>query len=44
MVTFKDLGLSPEVLKALEDLNFTIPTPIQEQAIPHLLSEKSDFV
>jgi ATP-dependent RNA helicase DeaD len=44
MVTFKELGLSSEVLKALEDLNFTIPTPIQEQAIPHLLSEKSDFV
>lgn len=44
MVTFNDLGLSPEVLKALEDLNFITPTPIQEQAIPHLLSDQSDFV
>jgi ATP-dependent RNA helicase DeaD len=44
MLTFKELGLSPEVLKALEDLNFINPTPIQEQAIPHLLSDQSDFV
>lgn len=44
MVTFNELGLSPEVLKALEDLNFINPTPIQEQAIPHLLQDQSDFV
>jgi ATP-dependent RNA helicase DeaD len=44
MLTFKELGLSQEVLKALEDLNFINPTPIQEQAIPHLLSDQSDFV
>jgi len=44
MITFDQLGLSKEVLKGLSDLNFINPTPIQEQAIPHLLSDQSDFV
>lgn len=43
-MTFNQLGLKPEVLKALEEMNFTTPTPIQEKAIPHLLSGESDFV
>lgn len=32
--TFKDLGLSEAVLKAIEDSGYKHPTPIQEQAIP----------
>lgn len=43
-MTFKELGLRDEVLKSLEELGFTEPTPIQEQAIPHLLQDHSDFV
>ncbi len=31
---FKDLGLAPELLKALTDSGYTTPTPIQAQAIP----------
>ncbi|MCD8571251.1 MAG: DEAD/DEAH box helicase, partial [Alphaproteobacteria bacterium] len=34
---FKDLGLGEELLNALEDCGYTTPTPIQEQAIPHVL-------
>ena len=34
MHTFKDLGLSPDIMKALKNLNFTEPTPIQYEAIP----------
>jgi superfamily II DNA/RNA helicase len=34
MTSFSDLGLSPEVLKAVADAGYTSPTPIQEQAIP----------
>ncbi len=34
---FKDLGLSEELLRAIEDCGYTTPTPIQEQAIPHIL-------
>src|SRR5712691_2852761 len=33
---FSKLGLSPEVLQAVADAGYTIPTPIQEQAIPHI--------
>ena len=34
---FSELGLSSEVLRAVEDAGYTQPTPIQEQAIPHVL-------
>jgi superfamily II DNA/RNA helicase len=34
MTTFSDLGLSPEVLKAVTDAGYDTPTPIQAQAIP----------
>ncbi len=37
MTTFKDLGLAPEIQQALDELGYTEPTPIQEQAIPELL-------
>ena len=33
---FTDLGLSPEVLKAVEEAGYTEPTPIQEKAIPYV--------
>ncbi len=36
-MTFEDLGLSPEVLKAVEEVGYTTPTPIQEKAIPVVL-------
>jgi superfamily II DNA/RNA helicase len=39
-VTFNDLGLSPEVLKAVTESGYTIPTPIQAQGIPHVLKRK----
>jgi ATP-dependent RNA helicase DeaD len=35
---FRDLGLSEEVLRALDELGYSEPTPIQEQAIPELLA------
>jgi superfamily II DNA/RNA helicase len=36
-VAFKDLGLSEDVLKAIEEAGYKHPTPIQEQAIPIVL-------
>ncbi|MCB0637562.1 MAG: DEAD/DEAH box helicase [Lewinella sp.] len=39
-MTFKDLGIIPPILKALEAKGYTHPTPIQEQAIPVLLEEQ----
>jgi ATP-dependent RNA helicase RhlE len=37
MTTFADLGLSPKILKALEKTTLKTPTPIQAQAIPHIM-------
>ncbi|MFZ9027515.1 MAG: DEAD/DEAH box helicase [Crocinitomicaceae bacterium] len=43
-MTFEELGLKSGVLKSLKTLGFETPTPIQQEAIPHLLKEESDFV
>lgn len=43
MTTFKELGLNSEIMKGLEDLGFSEPSPIQEQAIPFLLKSKKDL-
>ncbi len=43
-MTFEELGLREEVLKSLKELGFEAPTPIQEQAIPHLMKDDCDFV
>jgi len=37
---FQDLGLRPELLRALADVGYEQPTPIQQQSIPHLLLGK----
>jgi ATP-dependent RNA helicase RhlE len=37
MTTFAELGLSPAILKALEKTTLKTPTPIQAQAIPHIM-------
>ncbi len=37
MTAFRELGLSPEIQQALDELGFEDPTPIQDQAIPELL-------
>jgi len=42
--TFKDLGLSDDILKALEEIGFINPTEIQDKAIPKLLADKPDFI
>lgn len=36
-MTFEELGLSRDLLDAIVNAGYTEPTPIQEQAIPHLL-------
>ncbi len=37
---FTDLGLSPKVLAAVEAAGYLEPTPIQAQAIPHVLEHR----
>jgi ATP-dependent RNA helicase DeaD len=38
MTTFKDLGLSPAIQQALDELGYIEPSPIQEEAIPEMLA------
>ena len=39
-MTFSNLGLSQKVLASVEASGYTTPTPIQEQAIPHVLARR----
>ena len=44
MVFFNEMGLDDSLLKAVEELGFQKPTPIQEKVIPKILIDKSDLV
>lgn len=41
--TFKELGLLPEIMKAIEDMGFEEPTPIQKASIPIAMAG-GDFI
>lgn len=43
-MTFKDIGLRPEILKAIHEMGFEHPTPIQEKIIPLILNEQKDLI
>jgi ATP-dependent RNA helicase DeaD len=43
-MSFEALGIEASLLESIQSLGFTNPTPIQEQAIPILLSGTKDFV
>ncbi len=44
MMTFEGLGIDKRLIQATDELGFVNPTPIQEKAIPVLLSGTTDFV
>ena len=41
---FSQLGVEPRLVKAIDELGFASPMPIQEKVIPHLLSKEGDVV
>ena len=43
-MTFEDFNLSAEINRAVAELGFETPTPIQEHMIPQLLTETDDVV
>ena len=43
-MTFEELGIDPRLIQATNELGYVNPTPIQEKAIPVLLSGTTDFV
>ena len=44
MKTFEELGLAAPLLRAVEELGFVAPMPVQEAVIPVLLSEQRDII
>jgi len=44
MMTFEGLGIDERLVRATSELGYVNPTPIQEKAIPVLLSGTKDFV
>lgn len=44
MTTFETLGLNENIVRAITELGFETPTPIQEQAVPQLLKERKDLI
>ncbi len=44
MQLFENYGLSKEILKAIKELGYINPTPIQAKTIPHLLNSDRDLV
>lgn len=44
MKTFQELGIEAPILKAIEELGYQTPMPVQEQVIPHLLGEDTDLI
>ena len=44
VTTFEQLGVAPELLKAINELGFEHPMPIQEMVIPHLLDKEGDVI
>nr|NQU92917.1 DEAD/DEAH box helicase [Bacteroidota bacterium] len=42
-MTFEEIGVAPEVLKAIRELGFENPMPIQEKIIPILLDRNADI-
>ena len=43
-MTFQDLGVREDLRRAIEEMGFETPMPVQEKVIPHLLSADGDVV
>lgn len=44
MKTFEELGVSAEIRRAIEEMGYACPMPVQEEVIPYLLGENNDVV
>ena len=44
MKTFEELGVSEEIRRAIEELGFEHPMPVQEEVIPYLLGNGNDVI
>ena len=44
MKTFEELGVCSEVCRAIEELGFVQPMPVQEEVIPRLIESQQDMI
>ena len=44
MKTFEELGVSQDIRRAIEEMGYAYPMPVQEEVIPYLLGEDNDVV
>ena len=44
MKTFEELGVSVEIRRAIEEMGFVQPMPVQEEVIPRLLTSEKDMI
>ncbi|MDR0538140.1 MAG: DEAD/DEAH box helicase [Tannerellaceae bacterium] len=44
MKTFEELGVAAPILKAIQEMGYEFPMPVQEEVIPFLLGEDNDVI
>jgi len=44
MKTFEELGVAPDILRAIQEMGYENPMPVQEEVIPYLLGEIRDVI
>ena len=44
MRSFEELGVSGEIRRAIEEMGFVQPMPVQEAVIPYLLEKRRDVI
>ncbi len=44
MNTFEELGIHPQIIKAVTDLGFESPLPVQQEVIPSIISTDRDII
>ena len=44
MINFEELGFTPGILKAIQELGFEQPMPVQEKVIPLMLGDETDII
>ena len=44
MVKFEEMGFTPGILKAIQELGFEEPMPVQDRVIPHMLGDENDII
>ena len=44
MMTFSELGVDERILRAIDEMGFVTPMPVQEEVIPYLLGTGNDVI